>query len=65
MKNVFYDKVQHRNQLADNDEVWQTSPIAEFHGRKFMLCVWWNHHVIIQFEFLNHNQTISTGLYSQ
>ena len=30
-----------------------------------MLCVWWNHHRIIHFEFLNYNQTLNVDLYTQ
>ena len=38
---------------------------AELHGRKVMLCVWYDHHNIIHFEFLNCNQTLNADLYSQ
>ena len=40
-------------------------PKTELHGRKVMLYVWWDHHGIIHYEFLNHNQTLNADLSSQ
>ena len=33
--------------------------------RKIMVCVWWDHHGIIYFEFLNCNQILNGYLYTQ
>ena len=40
-------------------------PKAELHGRKVMLCEWWDQCCIIHFMFLNDNQTLNADLYFQ
>ena len=52
---IFYDNVQCKRQLTYKDE--------SLLGRKVVLCVGWNHHGIIHFEFLYHNQTLNADLY--
>ena len=37
----------------------------ELHGRKVIVCVWWDHSDIIHFVSLNCNQTLNIDLYSQ
>ena len=40
----------------------QPTSKVELCGRKVILCVWWDHHGIIYFEFLNHNWTFNADL---
>ena len=51
--------------MIDNDESLQSTPKVELLGRKVMLCVWWDHHGIIYFEFLSYSQTLNEDLYFQ
>ena len=46
---ITYDNVAHKRQWVDKDKSPQLDPKVELHGRKIMLCVWWNGHGIIHF----------------
>ena len=35
---------------------------VELHWKKVMVCIWWDNHSIINFEYLNYNQTLNTDL---
>ena len=61
---AFYDNVQCKRQWIDLDESLQPTRKVLLHGRKIILCLWWDHHSIIHFEFLNHNKTLNADLYS-
>ena len=52
---VFYSPSQlgKKNMLFTQSKKQQID--KEPHGRKVMLCVWWDHYSIVHFEFLNHN----------
>ena len=43
----------------------QPTQKAKFYRRELMLCIWWDHHSIILFEFFNHYQTTNLNIYSQ
>ena len=58
-KCFFYDYVQCKKQLIDEYQSPQPTLKVQLHGKKVMLCIWWDHHGIIHFEFLNCNQTFN------
>ena len=60
---ITYDNVACKRQWVDKDKSPHPDPKAKLHGRKIMLCVWWDHCDIIHFELLNHNETVTAGLY--
>ena len=37
----------------------------KLHGRKVILCLWWDHRGIIDSAFLNCNKPLNVDLYSQ
>ena len=41
-----------KRQWVDKDKSPQLDLKAELHGRKIMLCVWWDHRSIIHFELI-------------
>lgn len=40
-----------------------TTPKADLHPNKIMLCVWWDWKVILYYELLENNETINTDKY--
>ena len=52
-------------QWVDKDKSSQPDPKAELHGRKIMLCVWWDRCSIIHFKSLSRNETVTADLYVQ
>ena len=36
----------------------------EIHGKKVMLCVWWDQKGIIYYELLKHKKAVNANLYS-
>ncbi len=43
----------------------KTTPKPDFHGKKNLLCVWWNTKGLVYFEVLESGQTVNSDLYSQ
>ena len=52
-------------QKVDKDKSPQPDPKVELHGRKIMLCVWWDRRSIIHFELLNRNEMVTVDVYVQ
>ena len=59
---ITYDNVACKRQWVDKDKSSQPDPKAELHGRKIMLCVWWDCCGIIHFKLLNRNETVTADL---
>ena len=62
---ITYNNVARRSQWVDRDKSPQPDPKAELHGKKIMLCMWWDSHGIIYFELLNRTETVTADLYVQ
>ena len=62
---ITYDNVARKRKWADKNKSPQPDPKAELHGRKIMLCVWWDRRGIIHFKLLSRNETFTADLYVQ
>lgn len=60
---VFYDNPSNRKQWLSEGQDPQEVPKRNIHGKKLMLCVWWDQKGIIYYELLPSNQTINAKLY--
>lgn len=62
---VQYDNPKRKKQWLSPGETPKPTPKANIHGRKTLLCVWWNIHGIVHHELLQPGQTITADLYCE
>lgn len=62
---IYFDNQVNKKQWVDPDQEPLPTPKREIHGKKVMLCVWWDQKGIIYYELLQPKQTITADLYSQ
>lgn len=62
---VTYDNIVCKRQWLDKDQPPLPDPKANIHGKKILLCVWWDCHGIIHHELLKSNLTITADRYVQ
>lgn len=62
---ICYDNQRRKRQWLSKSEQPQTTPKPEIHGKKALLCVWWNSKGLVYMEVLEHGQTVTADLYAQ
>lgn len=62
---ICYDNQRKKQQWLSKGEQPKPTPKPEIHGKKAMVCVWWNSKGLVYMEVLEHGQTITADLYSQ
>lgn len=62
---VVYNNQTRKRHWAKSGQVPLTTPKAELHQKKLMLCVWWDMKGIIYYELLQPNQTINAEKYCE
>lgn len=62
---ALYVNVRHKRQWLDPGEKPQSEVKADMHPKKVLLCIWWDVHGIIYYEFLDNNTTVTAELYCQ
>ena len=62
---LYYDNPVRKKQWVSPDQAPIATPKRELHGKKVMLCVWWDQKGIIYWELLEPRQTVTADLYSQ
>ena len=62
---LYYDNPVWKKQWVSPDQAPIATPKRELHGKKVMLCVWWDQKGIIYWELLEPRQTVTADLYSK
>ncbi|XP_067126777.1 histone-lysine N-methyltransferase SETMAR-like [Centruroides vittatus] len=62
---ITYKNVIRKRQWVDKNYQPQPDPKPSVHGRKILLCVWWDCQGIIHFELLPRNETVTANVYIQ
>ncbi|CAO4387804.1 unnamed protein product [Caenorhabditis nigoni] len=62
---IEYDNTVRKRQWLSTGEQAKTTPKPEIHGKKVMLCVWWNSKGLVYFEVLEKGQTVTADLYKR
>lgn len=60
---ICYDNTTRKRQWLDPGEAPKPTPKPDIHGKKVMLCVWWNSKGLVYFEVLDPGQTVTADLY--
>ena len=61
---LYYDNSINKKQWLSPGQPTLPTPKPDIHGKKVMLCVWWDLKGIIYYEILKHKQTVNADLYS-
>ncbi|EYC12537.1 hypothetical protein Y032_0047g1535 [Ancylostoma ceylanicum] len=62
---VMFDNTIKKPQWLSKGEQPSPTPKPDIHGKKVMLCVWWNMKGLLYMEVLNSDQTVTADLYAQ
>jgi len=62
---ISYNNTTKKRQWLSPRQPPKTTPKPDFHGKKNLLCVWWNTKGLVYFEVLESGQTVNSDLYSQ
>lgn len=62
---ITYENIVRKRQWLDKDQPPLPDPKANIHGKKILLCVWWDRQGIIHHELLNRNETVTGDVYVQ
>ena len=62
---ITYENIVRKGQWLDKDQPPLPDPKANIHGKKILLCVWWDRQGIIHHELLNRNETVTGDVYVQ
>ena len=60
-----YENVQLHGQWADRGQPGVPTPQPPIHGKKVMVCVWWNTRGVVHFEVLDQGDTVKARLYAE
>lgn len=60
---IQYDNTTRKRQWLHPGETPKPTPKPDIHGKKVMLCVWWNSKGLVYFEVLDSGQTVTADLY--
>jgi histone-lysine N-methyltransferase SETMAR len=58
-----YNNVERKRSWCRQDERPLSTPEAELHQKKVMLCIWWDWKGILYYELLPRNKTINSDVY--
>ncbi|PIC48334.1 hypothetical protein B9Z55_007346 [Caenorhabditis nigoni] len=56
---IQYDCSERKHQWLSPGETPKPTPKPDIHGKKVMICVWWNTRGLVYFELLDHGQTVT------
>lgn len=62
---ISYNNTTKKRQWLSPGEPPKITPKPSVHGKKNLLCVWWNTNGLVYFEVLESGQTVNSDLYSQ
>ena len=62
---IYFDNPSNKTQWLDPGQASVQTPKRNIHGKKVMLCVWWDIKGILYFELLQPKQTVNAQPYSQ
>ena len=62
---IYFDNPKRRKAICDRGQPSQSTPKRNIHGKKAMLCIWWDHKGVIYHELLKPGQTITGDLYKE
>ena len=62
---IYFNNPSNKRQWLDPGQASVQTPKRNIHGKKVMLCVWWDIKGILYFELLQPKQTVNAQLYSQ
>lgn len=60
---IRYDNPKRKNQWLSSGQPPQTTPKPDIHGKKIMLCCWWNSNGLVHYELLKSGETVTSDLY--
>ena len=61
---VYYDNPQNKKQWLSPGQTSIQTPKRDIHGKKLMLCVWWDMKGILYYELLEPKQRVNSTIYS-
>ena len=61
---LFYDNPQRKKQWLDPGEAARPTPKRNVHGKKVMLCIWWDQQGVLYYEVLQPNETVTGERYA-
>ena len=62
---IRYENPVNKKQWLNPGQASKNTPKPDIHGKKVMLCVWWDLKGIIHYEVLEPKQTVNSDVYSQ
>lgn len=62
---IYFDNPKRRKCICDPGKSSTSTPKRNIHGKKVMLCIWWDQKGVPHHELLKQNQTITAELYQQ
>ena len=62
---VLYKNVQRKRSWSNRGQTPLSAPKDGSHPKKLMLCVWWDSKIIVYFELLQPNETVTAELYCE
>ncbi|UYV65578.1 SETMAR [Cordylochernes scorpioides] len=62
---IHYDNPKHRKSWVKPGHASTSTAKPNIHGKKLMLCIWWDQLVVIYYELLQPNETITGERYQQ
>ncbi|KFD60091.1 hypothetical protein M514_05576 [Trichuris suis] len=60
---VLYDNPKRKKHWMGPGQATTSTPNANIHGKKVLLCVWWDHHGVLYHELLKPCQTVTADVY--
>ena len=60
---IHYDNPKKRKSWGPSDHASISTVKPNIHGKKFILCIWWDQFGVVYYELLKSNETITGALY--
>ena len=60
---ICFDNLTREKQWLDTGDTPKPTPKPDIHGKKVMLCVWWNSKGLVYLEVLDSGQTVTADIY--
>lgn len=62
---IFYDNPKRKKSWVNPGQPALTQPKRDLHGKKIMLCIWWDQKGVVYYELLKPGQTVTAERYQQ
>mgnify|MGYP006139242355 CR=1 FL=1 len=62
---IYFDNKTQKKQWLSPGQAPRTTPKPDIHGKKIMLCCWWNSRGLVYYELVNPMHNIDADLYSK